>query len=101
MNQPPQVYISGSGGAVLIRVYVQPRASKNRVQGLHNGEVKIALTAPPVDNAANEELVRFIADLLSVPKSSVTVKTGRSSRHKTLAISGKTQAEVESALGQI
>ena len=93
-------YISESAGRVLLRIYLQPRSSKNRVAGLHGGELKVAVTAPPVDNAANGMVVAFLADLLGVPKSSLTVIAGLSSRHKTIAITGKTASEVTTILGQ-
>lgn len=91
-------FLTESNGVVLVRVYLQPRASKSRVLGLHGDELKVAVTAPPVDNAANEMVVRLLADLVSVPRSAVSVKSGRASRHKTIAISGKTAAEVAAAL---
>ena len=92
-------FLAESGGAVLVRVYLQPRASKSRVAGLHGDELKVAVTAPPVDNAANEMVVRLLAGLLRVPKSSVSVTSGRSSRHKTIAITGISAAEVARVLG--
>ena len=91
-------FLTESAGSVLVRVYLQPRASKNKIAGLHGGELKVAVTAPPVDNAANEMVVRFFAGLLGVPKSDVTVKSGHASRHKTIAITGKTASEVQASL---
>lgn len=96
MTQP---WLTESSGGVLIRIYLQPRASKNKVAGLHGAELKVAVTAPPVDNAANEMVVRLFADLLHLPKSQVSVKSGHSSRHKTIAISGVPAAEVARILG--
>ena len=69
-------------------VQVQPRASRSEVTGRFGDAVKIRLAAPPVDGAANEELVRFVAELLKVPKSAVTITAGLTSKRKTLQIVG-------------
>lgn len=69
-----------------IDVHVQPRASRTECAGLHGGALKIRLAAPPVDGAANDELVWFLADRLGVPKSRVTITSGLSSRRKTVVI---------------
>lgn len=95
MTQP---WLTESSGCVLVRIYLQPRASKNKIAGLHGDELKVAVTAPPVDNAANEMVVRLFADLLHLPKSQVSVKSGHSSRHKTIAIAGTTAADVQQLL---
>lgn len=71
-----------------IRVYVAPRASANKVLGLHNGALKIALTAPPVEGAANKALVEFLAKVLGVPRSAVALLAGESSRHKVVSVAG-------------
>ncbi len=75
-------------------VRIQPRASKNEVVSREGG-VKIRLTAPPVDGAANEALVRFLADTLCVSKSQVEIVSGHTARDKVVKISGidKTAAE--------
>lgn len=69
-------------------VQVQPRASRSEVAGRYGDAVKIRLAAPPVDGAANEELVRFVAELLKVPKSAVTITAGLTAKRKTLEIAG-------------
>ena len=71
-------------------VHVQPRAGRSEIAGRYGDAVKIRLAAPPVDGAANEELVRFIAELLRVPQSAVTITAGLTSRRKTLKIAGIT-----------
>lgn len=80
--------IQASPTGVLIKIYVAPRASSNKVVGAHNGEIKIALTAPPVEGAANKALVEFIAKTLGVPKANVTLLSGETSRHKVLRVHG-------------
>jgi len=69
-------------------VHVVPRAKRTEVAGRHGDAIKIKLKAPPVDGAANAELVRFIAERLDVPRSDVTITAGRTGRRKTLEIAG-------------
>src|SRR5947209_5989842 len=66
---PP--WIEPTSAGINIRVYVAPRASANKVVGVHNGAIKISLTAPPVDGAANKALLEFLAGVLGVPRSSL------------------------------
>ncbi|HEX6643036.1 MAG TPA: DUF167 domain-containing protein [Gemmatimonadales bacterium] len=75
-------------GGVRIAVRVQPRASRSEVAGLHGEQVRIRLAAPPVDGAANEALVRFLADLLGVPARRVTLAAGHASRSKVVRVEG-------------
>jgi uncharacterized protein (TIGR00251 family) len=84
--------------SVRITVYVQPRASKTEVAGMHGDALKIRLTAPPVDNAANEALIEFIAAKLGIPKSSVRVAAGATGRRKIVEIAGVTLAAVTAVL---
>jgi uncharacterized protein (TIGR00251 family) len=69
-------------------VHVQPRAKRSEVAGRHGDAIKVRLQAPPVDGAANEELVRFLAETLGVPRRAVTIVTGLTSRRKTVEIEG-------------
>ena len=69
-----------------LSVYVQPGAKKTEHSGMHDGRPKIRLNAPPVDGAANEELVKFVAKTLGLAKSSVRLASGHASRLKTLEI---------------
>jgi uncharacterized protein (TIGR00251 family) len=85
-------------GSVRISVYVQPRASKTEIAGMHGDALKIRITAPPVDNAANAALVEFIAWQLGIPKGSVRVAAGATSRRKTVEIAGVTPDAVAAAL---
>jgi uncharacterized protein (TIGR00251 family) len=81
-----------------INVYVQPRASRNEIAGMHGDALKIRLTAPPVDNAANAALVDFIAARVGVPKASVRVVSGATSRRKVIEIGGVALEAVTAAL---
>lgn len=78
------------GTALLLRVLVQPRASRTRCCGIHAGELKLQLTSPPVDGAANDCCREFLAKQLKLPKSAVTIVQGETSRHKRLRIEGAT-----------
>ena len=87
----------GAGGAVL-EVLVQPRASRSRVVGEHDGRVKIQLAAPPVDGEANAALVAFLADLLGVKRADVALLAGEAGRRKRVRIAGRTADEAAAAL---
>ena len=80
-------------------MWVQPRASKTEVAGRHGGAVKIRIAAPPVDGAANEELIRFLAKALSLPRSAVRLKRGAAGRRKAVEIEGLDVREAERRLG--
>jgi len=69
---------------LLLAIYVQPRAAKNAVAGLHNGALKLRLTAPPVDGAANKMCLQFLAKRLNIPKSALQIESGHTSRTKTI-----------------
>ncbi len=79
-------------------VKVQPRARKNAITGELDGALKLALTAPPVDGKANQACIEFFANLLKLPRSSVTIASGQSSRRKVIRVSGLTAAEVSRRL---
>jgi uncharacterized protein (TIGR00251 family) len=81
-----------------IHVYVQPRASKTEVVGMHDGCVKIRLAAPPVDGAANAALIEFVAAQLDVAKSRVRITAGLTSRRKTVEVDGATAQQLAAAL---
>jgi hypothetical protein len=91
--------IEATADGVRIRVRVQPRASNSGVAGLHGDRLRIRLSAPPVDGAANDALVEFLAGCLGVPERSVTVASGLTSRSKTVLASGITPAEASARLG--
>jgi uncharacterized protein (TIGR00251 family) len=83
-------------------VRLQPRASRNEVAGVLDGVLRVRLHAPPVDGAANEALVAFLADRLAVPRRGVRIVTGATSRTKTIEVEGVSSAAVERlAVGSI
>jgi uncharacterized protein len=79
--------------SAMLTVWIQPRASRNEIVMMENGNHKIRLTAPPVDGAANESLIKFLSDILSVAKSGIEIVSGHTSREKVVRIKGMTEAE--------
>jgi uncharacterized protein (TIGR00251 family) len=86
-----------SAGAAFA-VKVQPRARKNSITGAVGDALKLALTAPPVDGRANEACIEFFANLLDVPRSSVTIASGETSRNKVIRVAGLSADEVRQRL---
>jgi uncharacterized protein len=89
-------FLRAQSDGVLLSVKLQPRASANEIVS-HNGvgdELRIRVTAPPVDAAANEALVRLLAERLDCPRSSIELVRGHKSRHKTVKLHGFTPEEV-------
>jgi len=82
------IEIQERDGGVTLRVRVVPRASRSMIAGEIDGAVKIRIASPPVDGAANEELVRFLAKLLGVGRSSVQILAGQTSKNKIIGVSG-------------
>lgn len=85
-------------GDCILDVRVQPGARKDEVLPMLDGVVRIRVAAPPVEGAANKQLVKFLARLLHISKSSVSVIRGESSRNKSLSIRGLTREEVQTLL---
>jgi uncharacterized protein (TIGR00251 family) len=88
MNRPELPFLTTFTDGLVLSVYVQPRSSKNQICGIQGDELKIRLTSPPVDGAANKLCREFVADLFDVAKSSVDIISGETSRHKRLRITG-------------
>jgi uncharacterized protein len=82
---------------MLISVRVIPRSSKNSL-AWEQGKLKVRLTSPPIDGAANEALVALLAEQLALPKRQITIVRGASSRQKTVEITGVTLEDVEQKL---
>lgn len=78
---------------------VQPRATRTEVVGLHGNEIRIRVAAPPVDGAANEALIRLLAQLLGVPRSAVEVTAGAAARSKVVVVGGIEPASAARRLG--
>jgi uncharacterized protein (TIGR00251 family) len=80
------------------QVNVHPRARKNAITGIVGDALKLALTAPPVEGRANEACIAFLAEFLNVPRSSVTIAAGASSRQKLIRVAGLTAAQLTEKL---
>jgi len=93
------VEIRNSSAGVSFAVKVHPRAKKNAITGQVGDALKLALTAPPVDGKANEACIEFFAKLLNVPRSSVTIAAGQTSRKKVIRVAGLTAQQVRDRLG--
>jgi uncharacterized protein (TIGR00251 family) len=83
-------------GGVRLWVRVQPRASVSEVAGIHGDALKVRLTSPPVEGAANEALVKLLAATFGIPQSAVTIVAGASSRSKVVELAGLTEERVRS-----
>ena len=87
-------------GAVTFTVRAQPRATKSALAGEVEGALKVKIAAPPVDGAANEELIRFLAKVFGVPRREVTILSGETAKNKTVRIRGITAAQFETTIRQ-
>ena len=85
---------------VLLSVKVQPRASANEIGEALGGELRIKVTAPPVDAAANEALLKILAQQLHCPRNRVDIVRGHTSRHKVIKLYGLSPEAVAEKLGQ-
>lgn len=91
-------FLAAEAGGIRLRVRVQPRASRSEIAGPLGDELKVRLAAPPVDGAANEALIRLLADALHVPRAAVTIVGGLSSRSKIVRVAGISPAAAGAAL---
>ncbi len=80
------VYLKQDGADLLLRLVLQPKASRDKFIGLLGDELKIAITAPPVDGKANAHLIKFLSKQFKVPKGAITVEKGLLNRHKLVRI---------------
>lgn len=78
--------VSLTGDDIRLKLYIQPKASRDNWAGLHGDELKLAITAPPVDGKANAHLQKFLAKSFAVAKSQVVIEKGELGRHKTVLI---------------
>ncbi|MEK2689796.1 DUF167 domain-containing protein [Bdellovibrio sp. GT3] len=82
-------------GGVRLHLFIQPKSSKNQVVGNHNGELKIKVSAPPVDGEANAELINYLAKLFKVAKRNISLVKGETGRHKVVEITGISKDDAE------
>lgn len=94
MSKPEQPLCTDTDGGIILSLHIQPRASRNEVCGIQDNALKIRLTSPPVDGAANKLCREFLAELFEVPRSAVTILSGETSRHKRVRVGGKNPADL-------
>jgi len=99
MSEPGSMPFTAVGDGTRVQVHAQPGAKRTEVMGLHGDAVKIRVQAPPVDGRANEELVRFLADLCGIPRARVELVKGATNRAKSFVVHGLGPADVRRALG--
>ena len=85
---PSDSPLTSTPTGIRLRLHVQPRASRTEIAGRHGGAIKVRLAAAPVDGAANEALVRFLAERLGVPRSAVRLESGAGGRAKVVVAEG-------------
>lgn len=89
---------TSSGSTFAVKVH--PRARKNAITGEVGDALKLALTAPPLEGRANAACIEFLANILEVPRASVTIAAGHNSRNKVIRIAGLTAEQVRARLGE-
>jgi len=95
----PPAFLREQEGAVLLALKVQPRASRNEIAGPLGPQLKLKVMAPPVDSAANEAVVEFLAEHLGLPRRAVSLVRGQTSPHKTIRLDGISLADAARKLG--
>ena len=91
--------ITPTRDGIVLRLRVQPRASRTEIAGRHGDAIRIRLAAPPVDGAANDALIRFLAERLGVPRAAVTIVAGGGGRDKIVGVAGIAADEAGRRLG--
>jgi len=91
-------YLTAHSDGVTIAIKVQPRAPVNEIGGTHGAELRVKVTAPPVDAAANDAVVRLLAEAIGCARANVEIIRGHTSRHKVVRIHGVDSATVSAKL---
>ena len=98
MKQKPLRSKNSEPASATLTIRIQPRASRNGIVMMEDGSLKIRLTAPPVDGAANEALIKYLSEVLGLSKSQVGIVTGHTSREKIVKIEGLSEPEARRLL---
>jgi uncharacterized protein (TIGR00251 family) len=101
MSRSEHALCTVNGDGIILNLQIQPRASKSEVCGVQGDALKIRLTSPPVDGAANMLCCEFLAELFHVPKSAVEILSGETSRHKRVKISASDSARLQQIVDSI
>ena len=94
------VFIRKHPKGIVFKVFLQARSSKNIIVGQHGDSIKLKVTAPPVDGAANKALCVFLADAFGLPKRRVTLESGHRSRDKVVRLSGVSLEKIRHTLSR-
>ena len=89
------LFVKENSQGIIFKVYVQPKSSRNMISGLHGDAVKVKITAPPVDGAANKMCIQYLAKCLMVPKSSVEIISGHNSRTKRVLVKYQDNTKIQ------
>ncbi len=87
-------------GGLRLELIVSPRASRSQIKGLHDGRLKVQLAAAPVDGEANEELIDFLAETFNLPKKSISLIQGHTSKRKSLYLASARLSDLQQILGK-
>ena len=87
-----------AGDELWLDLFIQPKASRDQIQGVHGDELKVAITAPPVDGQANSHLIKYLAKQFKVAKGQIQIVRGELGRHNTVTIHAPKQLPQEIAL---
>lgn len=93
-------WIRETADGALLPVRAMPRASKNAIQGVHDGALKIRLTAPPIEGKANAALIKFLSKALDIPRAQITIASGETGRNKTVCFSGMSKNQLSKRIAQ-
>jgi uncharacterized protein (TIGR00251 family) len=93
--------VESAAGSVTLAVRVIPRAAKSTIAGIRDDALLVRLVAPPVDDAANTELVRLLADTFAIPRSAVTIVSGAKARRKQVKLMGVTAERVQALVASL
>ena len=94
-------YCTQKGNDLILHIKAVPNSSRNEICGLFDNALKVKIKAPAVENKANEELIKYFAKLLKLPKSTITLKTGSTSKIRSLYIENCTIDKIKAVCGNI
>ncbi len=97
--RPMPYLLETNDGQWILQLHVQPKGSKTKIVGLHDGRLKLTVASPPVDGKANKEVISFLASVLKIRKKDVVLTSGLQSRKKNVCISGLEAKDIRRILG--
>jgi len=94
----PDLQIRQTPDGLVIQLHIQPRAKRSEISGVFNGALKVKITAPPVDDAANRAIIEFMSSRLGISKSKLSILSGSRSRDKILQIKSLSREDFQKRL---